>query len=223
MNLAYLAVCPLLVTAGGRPPGQWHGAQWESREMTDIAQHDFGGRLRPQSCEPTSWETLVGLSNDRLAFVYQRLSKHEQVKRHIWSQEAQDALADLARKITVPHKVDFMALSSYGASTESTGEVRIIMDLREPVVGMHVLIVEDIIDTGNTVHYLQRLLKGRQPASLKTCALVKKKRNTIEVPVDYLGFTIPNVWVVGYGLDYADTYRTLPYIAELKKEVYQRG
>ena len=132
-------------------------------------------------------------------------------------------LADLARKITVPHKVDFMALSSYGASTESTGEVRIIMDLREPVVGMHVLIVEDIIDTGNTVHYLQRLLKGRQPASLKTCALVKKKRNTIEVPVDYLGFTIPNVWVVGYGLDYADTYRTLPYIAELKKEVYQRG
>jgi hypoxanthine phosphoribosyltransferase len=130
-------------------------------------------------------------------------------------------LADLARKITVPHKVDFMALSSYGASTESTGEVRIIMDLREPVVGMNVLIVEDIIDTGNTVHYLQRILKGRQPASLKTCALVKKKRNSIEVPVDYLGFTIPNVWVVGYGLDYADTYRTLPYIAELKKEVYQ--
>jgi hypoxanthine phosphoribosyltransferase len=132
-------------------------------------------------------------------------------------------MADLARKITVPHKVDFMALSSYGSSTESTGEVRILMDLREPVVGMHVLIVEDIIDTGNTVHYLQRLLKGRQPASLKTCALVKKKQNSIEVPVDYLGFTIPNVWVVGYGLDYADTYRTLPYIAELKKEIYQPG
>jgi hypoxanthine phosphoribosyltransferase len=131
-------------------------------------------------------------------------------------------LADLARHITVPHKVDFMALSSYGATTESTGEVRIIMDLRQPVEGMHVLIVEDIIDTGNTVHYLQRLLKGRQPASLKTCALVKKKRNSIEVPVDYLGFTIPNVWVVGYGLDFADTYRTLPYIAELKKEVYQK-
>jgi hypoxanthine phosphoribosyltransferase len=130
-------------------------------------------------------------------------------------------LADLARHITVPHKVDFMALSSYGATTESTGEVRIIMDLRQPVEGMHVLIVEDIIDTGNTVHYLQRLLKGRQPASLKTCALVKKKRNSIDVPVDYLGFTIPNVWVVGYGLDYADTYRTLPYIAELKKQVYQ--
>ncbi len=130
-------------------------------------------------------------------------------------------LADLARHITVPHKVDFMALSSYGASTESTGEVRIIMDLREPVEGMHVLIVEDIIDTGNTVHYLQRLLEGRQPASLRTCALVKKQRNAIDVPVDYLGFTIPNVWVVGYGLDYADTYRTLPYIAELKKEVYQ--
>ncbi|OGO16978.1 MAG: hypoxanthine phosphoribosyltransferase [Chloroflexi bacterium RBG_16_48_8] len=130
-------------------------------------------------------------------------------------------LADLARHITVPHKVDFMALSSYGATTESTGEVRIILDLRQPVERMHILIVEDIIDTGNTVHYLQRLLKGRQPASLKTCALIKKQRNSIEVPVDYLGFTIPNVWVVGYGLDYADTYRTLPYIAELKKEIYQ--
>ena len=130
-------------------------------------------------------------------------------------------LADLARHITIPHKVDFMALSSYGATTESTGEVRILMDLREPIEGMNVLIVEDIIDTGSTVHYLQRLLKGRQPASLKTCALVKKKRNSIDVPVDYLGFTIPNVWVVGYGLDFADTYRTLPYIAELKKEVYQ--
>jgi hypoxanthine phosphoribosyltransferase len=132
-------------------------------------------------------------------------------------------LADLARHITVPHKVDFMALSSYGATTESTGEVRIIMDLRQPVEGMHVLIVEDIIDSGNTVHYLQRILKGRRPASLKTCVLVKKKRNSIDVSVDYLGFTIPNLWVVGYGLDFADTYRTLPYIAELKKEVYQSG
>lgn len=130
-------------------------------------------------------------------------------------------LADLARKITLPHKVDFMALSSYGATTESTGEVRIIMDLRQPIEGENVLIVEDIIDTGNTLHYLQRLLKGRKPASLKTCVLVTKEQNSLHVPVDYLGFTIPNVWVVGYGLDYADTYRTLPYIAELKKEVYQ--
>ena len=130
-------------------------------------------------------------------------------------------LADLARKITIPHKVDFMALSSYGATTESTGEVRIIMDLRQPIVGEDVLIVEDIVDSGNTLHYLQRLLKGRQPATLKTCALVRKERNSIQVQVDYLGFTIPNVWVVGYGLDFAETYRTLPNIAELKQEVYQ--
>jgi hypoxanthine phosphoribosyltransferase len=132
-------------------------------------------------------------------------------------------LSDLARKITVPHKVDFMALSSYGATTESSGEVRIIMDLRQPIVGEHVLIVEDIIDTGKTLHYLQRLLRGRKPATLKTCVLVTKERNSLDVPTDYLGFKIPNVWVVGYGLDYADTYRTLPYIAELKQEVYQAG
>lgn len=131
-------------------------------------------------------------------------------------------LADLARQIEIPHKVDFMALSSYGKTAKTTGEVRIIMDLREPIVEKHVVIVEDIVDTGNTLHYLQRLLKGRQPASLKTCVLLRKERNLIDLPIDYLGFEIPDVWVVGYGLDYADTYRTLPYIAELKKEVYQK-
>lgn len=131
-------------------------------------------------------------------------------------------LADLARQIEIPHKVDFMALSSYGKTAKTTGEVRIIMDLREPIEEKHVVIVEDIVDTGNTLHYLQRLLKGRQPASLKTCVLLRKERNLIDLPIDYLGFEIPDVWVVGYGLDYADKYRTLPYIAELKKEVYQK-
>lgn len=130
-------------------------------------------------------------------------------------------LADLARQIEIPHKVDFMALSSYGMTAETTGEVRIIMDLREPIVEKHVVIVEDIVDTGSTLHYLQRLLKGREPASLKTCVLLRKERNLVDLPIDYLGFEIPDVWVVGYGLDYADTYRTLPYIAELKKDVYQ--
>jgi hypoxanthine phosphoribosyltransferase len=115
-----------------------------------------------------------------------------------------------------------MALSSYGKTAETTGEVRIIMDLREPIEEKHVVIVEDIVDTGNTLHYLQRLLKGRKPASLKTCVLLRKERNLVDLPIDYLGFEIPDVWVVGYGLDYADTYRTLPYIAELKKEVYQK-
>lgn len=132
-------------------------------------------------------------------------------------------LADLARQLEIPHKVDFMALSSYGLTAETTGEVRIIMDLREPIEEKHVIIVEDIADSGNTLDYLQRLLRGRQPASLKTCVLLRKVRDSIEVPIDYLGFEIPDVWVVGYGLDYADTFRTLPYIAELKAEVYQKG
>ncbi len=130
-------------------------------------------------------------------------------------------LADLARRLTIPHTVDFMALSSYGQSSIHTGEVRILMDLREPIVNQHMLIVEDIVDTGLTLGYLQRTLKGRQPASMKTCALTRKPRAKDSIPVDYLGFDIPDVWVVGYGLDYADKHRTLPYIAELRKETYQ--
>ena len=128
-------------------------------------------------------------------------------------------LADLTRHISVPHVVDFMALSSYGRTTES-GAVRILMDLREPIEGQHILIVEDIVDTGHTLGYLLNILEGRNPASLHTCALVKKQRDIEAAPVDYLGFEIPDVWVVGYGLDYADLYRTLPYVAELKSEVY---
>ena len=128
-------------------------------------------------------------------------------------------LADLTRNLKIPHVVDFMALSSYGKTTES-GAVRILMDLREPIDGLHILIVEDIVDTGQTLTYLHRILKGRKPASIHTCALVKKEGRQGAVPIDYLGFTIPNVWVVGYGLDYAEQYRTLPYVAEIKSSVY---
>jgi hypoxanthine phosphoribosyltransferase len=131
-------------------------------------------------------------------------------------------LADLARQLEVTHTVDFMALSSYGKSATSSGEVRLIMDLREPIIDKHVVIVEDIVDSGRTIGYLYRALGERKPASLKTCVLVRKERANVAVPIDYLGFTIPDVWVVGYGLDFADTHRTLPYIAELKPEVYQR-
>jgi hypoxanthine phosphoribosyltransferase len=126
-------------------------------------------------------------------------------------------LADLTRHLTVPHTVDFMALSSYGKST-SSGAVRILMDLREPIENQHLIIVEDIVDTGQTLKYLQRVLKGRKPASLHCCVLVRKQRDNLNIPIDYLGFEIPDVWVVGYGLDFADKYRTLPYIAELKRE-----
>ncbi|HET6447007.1 MAG TPA: hypoxanthine phosphoribosyltransferase [candidate division Zixibacteria bacterium] len=129
-------------------------------------------------------------------------------------------LADLARQLSASHSVDFMALSSYGNTASSTGEVRLIMDLREPILNKHVVIVEDIVDSGHTLHYLYRVLGEREPASLKTCVLVRKERENLGIPVDYLGFDIPDVWVVGYGLDFADKHRTLPYIAELKEHVY---
>jgi hypoxanthine phosphoribosyltransferase len=130
-------------------------------------------------------------------------------------------LADLSRELAVPHMVDFMSISSYGDTATSGGAVRLILDLRKPIEGEHVIIVEDIVDTGNTMDYLIKTLRGRNPASLRTCALFKKQRDQLAAPVDYLGFEIPDVWVVGYGLDYADTHRTLPYIAELKKDVYE--
>jgi len=129
-------------------------------------------------------------------------------------------LSDLTRQLTVPHVVDFMALSSYGIST-SSGAVRILMDLREPIENQHVLVVEDIVDSGHTLEYLQQILQGRKPASLHTCALVRKKRNNHHIKLEYLGFEIPDVWVVGYGLDYAERYRTLPFVAELKRSIYQ--
>ncbi|MCA9934027.1 MAG: hypoxanthine phosphoribosyltransferase [Ardenticatenaceae bacterium] len=131
-------------------------------------------------------------------------------------------LADLARHISVPHRVDFMAVSSYGITAHS-GEVRVIMDLREPIEGKHVILVEDIVDTGKTLNYLYKTLLGRKPASLHTCTFARKKRDGVDVPVDYLGFEIPDEWVVGYGLDHADTHRTLPFIAELKREVYSKS
>jgi len=129
-------------------------------------------------------------------------------------------LADLVRALDIPHFVDFMAVSSYGNSATSSGEVRLVMDLREPITDKHVLVVEDIVDTGQTLNYLLKTLKGRRPASLKTCALVRKDREGLETQLDYLGFTIPDVWVVGYGLDFAERHRTLPFIAELKSQEY---
>ncbi len=122
-------------------------------------------------------------------------------------------LADLSRRLTVPHSVEFIALSSYRDATPATGEVRLLMDLRQSIAGKHVLVVEDIVDTGRTLEYLLRLLAARQPASLKACTLVHKpERRKVDVPIDYAGFAIPDKWVVGYGLDWADQFRTLPYI-----------
>ncbi|MFQ5854766.1 MAG: hypoxanthine phosphoribosyltransferase [Anaerolineae bacterium] len=130
-------------------------------------------------------------------------------------------LADITRHLRIPHMVDFMALSAYGLSAAATGAVRIIMDLRQPIEGKHVMIVEDIVDTGLTLHYLYEALESRRPASLRSCVLLDKTtRRTIDVPIDYVGFEIPDVWVVGYGLDYAEKHRTLPYIGALRREAY---
>lgn len=131
-------------------------------------------------------------------------------------------LADLTRRIQLPHTVDFMAISSYGNASVSSGAVRILMDLREPVVNKHVILVEDIVDSGRTIAYLQETFAGRRPASLRTCVLVQKERKHADIEIDYLGFTIPDVWVVGYGLDLAERFRTLPYIAEVKRTLYQK-
>ncbi len=132
-------------------------------------------------------------------------------------------MADLTRSLTLPTHVDFIALSSYNQSATSTGEVRIIMDTRARIRNRHVIIVEDIVDTGYTLEYLHSLFLARHPASLRTCVLLSKPdRRQVEVHIDYLGFEIPDVWVVGYGLDYSDEYRTLPYIAELMPEVYTK-
>lgn len=128
-------------------------------------------------------------------------------------------MADLCRYLTIPHVVDFMAVSSYSHSanaTKASGNVRIIMDCRENQQDRDVLIVEDILDSGHTLDYLIKNFKARYTKSVKTTVLVRKKTDrTYPVNIDYLGFEIPDVWVVGYGLDYAEQYRTLPYIAEM--------
>ena len=130
-------------------------------------------------------------------------------------------LGDLSRLIKRPHSVDFMGVSSYGAGTSSTGAVQLIMDLKQDIADRHVLIVEDIIDSGRTLDYLRRNLMARAPASLRICSLLNKpSRREVDVPVEYIGFDIPDEFVVGYGLDFDELYRNLPFIAVLKAEVF---
>lgn len=130
-------------------------------------------------------------------------------------------MSDLVRSITVPHEIDFMATSSYGAATNSSGVVRILKDLNVSIQGRNILVVEDIIDSGHTLNYLLRLLLERQPASLRIVTLLDKPdRRAVPIDVDWVGFAIPNEFVVGYGLDYNELYRNLPYIGVLKPSVY---
>ena len=130
-------------------------------------------------------------------------------------------MSDFARALQLPTQMEFMAVSSYGSATSSSGIVRILKDLDRDISGRHVLVLEDIIDSGLTLSWLLKNLGGREPASLEVCSLLRKPDAVkVDVPVKYIGFDIPNEFVIGYGLDYAERYRDLPYIATLKPEVY---
>jgi hypoxanthine phosphoribosyltransferase len=131
-------------------------------------------------------------------------------------------LADLAREITVPVEIDFMAVSSYGSSTKSSGVVRILKDLDEQIEGRHVLVVEDILDTGLTLKYLLKNLASRKPASLEVVALLSKEgKQRVPISCKYVGFAVPDEFVVGFGLDFAERYRNLPYVGVLRPSAYR--
>jgi hypoxanthine phosphoribosyltransferase len=133
-------------------------------------------------------------------------------------------MADLMRNLTVPCEIDFMAISSYGAATDSSGVVRILKDLDINIENRHVLVVEDIIDSGLTLSYLLRNLESREPTNIEICALLTKPdRREIDVPVKYVGFEIPNKFVIGYGLDFAERYRNLPYVGVLHPDLMPEG
>ncbi len=130
-------------------------------------------------------------------------------------------MADLCRAVTIPCEVDFMSASSYGSGTVSSGEVKIVKDLDTSVDGRHIIVVEDILDSGRTLHYLMKNLEARGAASISLCTFLDKpERRVIPVDIDYCGFTVPDEFIVGYGLDYDQKYRNLPYVGILKPEVY---
>jgi hypoxanthine phosphoribosyltransferase len=133
-------------------------------------------------------------------------------------------LSDLMRSLEVPCQVDFMAVASYGSQTETSGIVRILKDLDAPIAGRDVVIVEDIVDSGLTLQYLLRALRAREPASLEVCALLTKpERRKVDLPIRYVGFEIPNRFAVGYGLDHAERFRNLPYVAALERNAARRA
>lgn len=128
-------------------------------------------------------------------------------------------LADISRRLSIPRAIEFIAVSNYEHGDVPSGAVRLVMDVRESLQGRHVIIVEDIVDTGQTIHYLIDMLKSRGPASIRTCVLLHKEHKTeIDIDIDYVGFTIGDEWVVGYGLDFAEHDRTLPYIGVVKPD-----
>lgn len=132
-------------------------------------------------------------------------------------------MSDLVRKINLPLEMDYMVVSSYGSSTESSGVVRILKDLEHSIEGKDVLIIEDIVDTGLTLAYIKEILTGRGPSSVKICTLLDKPiRRKKDIQIDYLGFEVPDEFIIGYGIDYAEQYRNLPFIGALKRSVYDK-
>jgi hypoxanthine phosphoribosyltransferase len=133
-------------------------------------------------------------------------------------------MADLCRALTITHEMDFVAAASYGSATQTSGVIRLLKDLDREITGRHVLLVEDIVDTGLTLDYLLKTLRARRPASLEVCVLLCKPAELrVDVALRYKGFDIPSVFVVGYGLDYAERYRNLPFVGTLRPEVYTRS
>lgn len=132
-------------------------------------------------------------------------------------------MSDLIRNINLPLQIDYMVVSSYGSATESSGVVRIVKDLQHSIENKHILIVEDIVDTGLTLAYIKEILQGREPASIKICTLLDKPaRRKKDVKIDYVGAEVPDGFIIGYGIDYAEYYRNLPYVAILKPSVYEK-
>jgi len=132
-------------------------------------------------------------------------------------------LSDLLRHMTIPCTFDLMTVSSYGKKTKSSGSVKLVMDLKQDVAGQHIIIIEDIFDTGKTIYYILEHIKLRNPASAKTCVLLNKQcPHEMNIQLDYIGFDIPNEFVVGYGLDFGELYRNLPYVCVLKPQIYQK-
>ena len=132
-------------------------------------------------------------------------------------------MSDLIRNINLPLQIDYMVVSSYGSATESSGVVRIVKDLQHSIEDKHILIVEDIVDTGLTLAYIKEILQGREPASIKICTLLDKPvRRKKDIKIDYVGMEVPDGFIVGYGIDYAEHYRNLPYVGILKPSVYEK-
>ncbi len=195
----------------------------------DVASHVTGARSVAAELERAVTEILVDEETlrNRVAELGEEISRDYANRDLLLIGVLKGAvffMADLMRHLTVPCEIDFMAISSYGASTDSSGVVRILKDLDINIEGREVLVVEDIIDSGLTLSYLMRNLEARMPASLEVCALMTKpERRQIDVPVRYIGFEIPNRFVIGYGLDFAERYRNLPYVGVLDPELLPEG